>query len=227
MTDRVIDNEWKLPPKEIETKSFAIIDAEAGAHDWDPTSWSLVRRLVHTSADFDYVKDLVISPGAIEAGIKALLEGSVVITDTNMALSGINLRRLGSFGNTMACLVDDIRVTGMATKTGMTRSMAAVDVSFSSFAHQDRSEGIIWVFGNAPTGLFRLLERLREDPGLPVPRLIVGLPVGFVNALESKNALMNSGLPYFITNHGRKGGSNVAAATINALSALAREASQG
>ncbi|MDR0621926.1 MAG: precorrin-8X methylmutase [Deltaproteobacteria bacterium] len=215
--------EWKLKPSDIEAKSFSIIDAEAGAHDWDPRSWQLVRRLIHTSADFDYVKDTVISPGAIEAGIQALNDGSIVLTDTNMALSGINLRRLGNFGNTMACLVDDIRVINLATKTGMTRSMAAVDVGFSTISHQGQPEGAIWVFGNAPTGLFRLLERVKNDPSLPTPRLVVGLPVGFVNALESKKALIDSGLPYFITNRGRKGGSNVAAATINALSALARE----
>ncbi|MDR2366831.1 MAG: precorrin-8X methylmutase [Deltaproteobacteria bacterium] len=220
-------DEWKLKPEEIEAKSFSIIDAEAGDHGWDPRSWRLVRRLIHASADFDYARDLVISPGAIEAGIKALNDGSIVFTDTNMALSGINLRRLGDFGNTMACLVGDVRVVSLAAKSGMTRSMAAVDVGLSSIGHQDRPEGAIWVFGNAPTGLFRLLERLGEDPRLPVPRLVVGLPVGFVNAEESKIALMGSGLPHFITNRGRKGGSNVAAATINALSALAREGNEG
>ncbi|MDR3135558.1 MAG: precorrin-8X methylmutase [Deltaproteobacteria bacterium] len=214
---------WKLKPSEIEEKSFSIIDAEAVPNDWDPRSWQIVRRLVHTSADFDYVKDLVISPGAIDAGIKALLEGSIVLTDTNMALSGINLRRLGSFGNPMACLVDDIRVVNLASTAKMTRSMAAVDIGFSSLINQGQPEGAIWVFGNAPTGLFRLLEKLKNEPGLPVPRLVVGLPVGFVNAYESKKSLTESGLPYFISNLSRKGGSNVAAATINALAALARE----
>jgi precorrin-8X/cobalt-precorrin-8 methylmutase len=214
---------WKLKPADIEAKSFAMIDREAGGHDWDPRSWQVVRRLVHTSADFDYVKDMVISPGAIDAGVKALNEGAVVLTDTHMALSGINLRRFGNFGNTMACLVDDARAVNLARESGMTRSMAAVDLAFSSLVGKGRSEGAVWVFGNAPTGLLRLLERLSEDPGLPVPRLVVGLPVGFVNALESKKALSQSGLPHFITNLSRKGGSNIAAACLNALSSLARQ----
>ncbi|MDR0354512.1 MAG: precorrin-8X methylmutase [Deltaproteobacteria bacterium] len=214
---------WKLKPAEIEAKSFAMIDDEAGLHDWDPRSWQIVRRLVHTSADFDYVKDLVISPGAVDAGIRALNEGAIVLTDTNMALSGINLRRVGHFANDIACLVNDVRALNYARETGMTRSMSAVDLAFSSFIGKSQTEGAIWVFGNAPTGLFRLLERLAEDPQLPVPRLVVGLPVGFVNALEAKKALNQSGLPFFITNLSRKGGSNVAAACLNALAALARQ----
>ncbi|MDR2300729.1 MAG: precorrin-8X methylmutase [Deltaproteobacteria bacterium] len=221
----MINDDWKLKPAEIEAKSFSTIENEAGPHDWDPRSWQLVRRLIHTSADFDYVRDLVISPGAIDAGIKALHDGSIVLTDTNMALSGINLRRLGDFGNTMACLVDDVRVINLAASEGVTRSMAAVDIGLTLTGHQSRPEGAIWVFGNAPTGLFRLLERLEKDPSLARPRLVVGLPVGFVNAFEAKVALMDSGLPHFITNRSRKGGSNVAAATINAISALARDRS--
>ncbi|MDR1110726.1 MAG: precorrin-8X methylmutase [Deltaproteobacteria bacterium] len=224
----MLGNDWKLRPADIEAQSFAAIEAEAGPHGWDPKSWGLVRRLVHTTADFDYIRDTVISPGAIDAGVKALREEAVVLTDTHMALSGINLRRLGGFGNTMACLVDDVRAISLAKETAMTRAMAAVDLAFSSILRRGQTDGAIWVFGNAPTGLLRLLERLGADPGLPVPSLVIGLPVGFVNAHESKKALMDSGLPHFITNDSRKGGSNVAAAAVNALAAIARvEASAG
>jgi precorrin-8X/cobalt-precorrin-8 methylmutase len=122
----------------------------------------------------------------------------------------------------MACLVDDIRVVNLSRESGMTRSMSAVDLAFSSVIPHNLSEGAIWVFGNAPTGLLRLLERLSQDPTLPVPRLVVGLPVGFINAFEAKKTLSQSSLPYFITNLSRKGGSNVAAAALNALASMAR-----
>lgn len=209
--------DWKLGPAEIEARSFAIIDAEAGSHDWPPDEWSLVRRLVHTSADFDYVSDLLVSPGAVAAGVAALREGAAVLTDTTMALSGINLKRLGGFGNKLACLISDPRAAEAAKAGGLTRAMAAVDLALS----EDFGPAI-WVFGNAPTALFRLIERLAQGDGWPRPRLVVGLPVGFVNAAESKQALVESKAAPFITNKGRKGGSNVAAAAVNALAALAR-----
>jgi precorrin-8X/cobalt-precorrin-8 methylmutase len=213
---------WKLSPTDIESRSFAIIDNEAGSHNWDKRSWNLVRRLVHTSADFDYVKDLIISPGALEFGIQALKDGATIFTDTNMALSGINIKRIGDFSNEIICLINDQRTIEQAKLTGLTRAMAAVDLAFSTVLKGGEKKAI-WVFGNAPTALYRLLERLTGDSSLAVPSLVIGLPVGFVNALESKQALADSALPYFITNKSRKGGSNVAAAAINALAALARE----
>jgi precorrin-8X/cobalt-precorrin-8 methylmutase len=211
--------DWKLGPAEIEARSFALIDAEAGDHGWPPDEWAVVRRLVHTSADFDWVSDLIITPGAVAAGVAALREGAKVFTDTKMALSGINLARLGALASRPSCLIDDPRVAEAARADGLTRAMAAVDLALDAEAGP---AGAVWVFGNAPTALLRLIERLAADPGLPRPRLVVGLPVGFVNAAESKRALAESGLPHFITNRGRKGGSNVAAAAINALAALAR-----
>lgn len=209
--------DWKLGPAEIESRSFSIIDFEAGEHGWPPMEWSVVRRLVHTSADFDYVKDAIISPGAVATGVAALRGGATIFTDTDMALSGINLKRRGGFGNDLACLISHPDTAEIAKANGLTRAMAAVDLAFSSWDYP-----AVWVFGNAPTGLLRLIERLRAEPGLPMPRLVVGLPVGFVNAAESKKALEESSIPNFITNRGRKGGSNVAAAVINALAALAR-----
>ncbi|MDR3155172.1 MAG: precorrin-8X methylmutase [Deltaproteobacteria bacterium] len=210
---------WKLPPAEIEARSFGIIDEEAGPHSWDPARWSIVRRLVHTSADFDYVKDTVISPGAVEAGTAAIKDAALIVTDTKMALSGINRSNLAPFGAEVICLVDDERVVQAAKAASSTRSQAAVDVAMEEFVKAGRKT--VWVVGNAPTALYRLMERLREDPSLPEPSLVVGLPVGFVNAYESKRDLAASGIRNFITNLSRKGGSNVAAAAINAIAKLA------
>jgi precorrin-8X/cobalt-precorrin-8 methylmutase len=211
---------WNIPPQEIEDRSFAIIDKEAGEHSWDPASWSVVRRLIHTSADFDYVKDTVISPGAIDSGVAALKAGALILTDTKMALNGINKGNLAPYDVKVLCLVDDERTVKRAKENSFTRSQVAVDLGFSDFVKPDKPT--IWVVGNAPTALYRLMERLDENPELQRPALVVGLPVGFVNAYESKRDLKDSKVPFFITNLSRKGGSNVAAATINALAKLAR-----
>ena len=210
--------EWKLSPTAIEEQSFAIIAAEAGAHHWTEDEWTIVRRLVHTSADFEYVEGTVISAGAISAGLAALKAGAAIVTDTKMALCGISSARLAPWGNRLICLIADERTRRRSQKTGSTRALAAVDLAHELFFKS--AEGGIWVIGNAPTALFRLLEKLEAEPDWPRPRLIVGLPVGFVNAVESKAALRASAYPH-ICNHSRKGGSNVAAAVINALAELA------
>lgn len=207
---------WDIPPLEIEARSFKIIEAEAPPHGWDGDGWRVVRRMVHTSADFDYVGSALISPGALAAGAEAIRLGCPIVTDTNMALSGISARHMAGFGCQVACLVADDRARKLAAEKGTTRAMAAVDLAMDLYPPAD----LVWVFGNAPTALFRLLQRLAA--GAPAPRLIVGLPVGFVNAAESKAALAAS--PYnFITNRGRKGGSNVAASVVNALADLAHD----
>ncbi|MDR2198633.1 MAG: precorrin-8X methylmutase [Deltaproteobacteria bacterium] len=210
---------WKIPPQEIERRSFAIIDSEAGPHDWDPEAWTVVRRLVHTTADFDYVKDTVISPGAIESGVRALKNGALVLTDTKMALNGVNKSVLAPHHVEVLCLVDDPRVLSRARETSRTRSQVAVDLAYEERVKEGRD--LIFVFGNAPTALYRLLERLEKDPALKRPALVLGFPVGFVNAYESKKELSLSQTPHFITNLSRKGGSNVAAAAVNALAKLA------
>ncbi len=214
-------NEWKLQPQDIENKSFAIIDQEAGSHHWSPDEWSIVRRMVHTSADFDYVKDSIISPGAIAAGIAALKRGAPIITDTKMALCGISQARLTAYNNRVISLISDERTMRKAREAGTTRALAAVDLAHDLF-FKSTEEGGIWVIGNAPTALLRLLEKMADEPNWPRPSLIVGLPVGFVNAREAKEYLHqhNQGLNY-ITNLSRKGGSNVAASVINALAELA------
>ncbi len=206
-----------LSPEEIEAESFRIIDAEAGGHPWSPMEWPVVRRVVHTSADFDYVRSMAFSPGAVAHGIDALRRGRGIATDTNMALAGIGAARRGPFGIRSVCFVADPDVAGAARELGRTRSIVAMRK-----AAADPGNGI-FVIGNAPTALFELLRLMREE-GLR-PDLIVGLPVGFVGAAESKERLVAEAgdlkVP-FITNHGRKGGSNVAAAVVNALLIMAQ-----
>jgi len=201
-----------LRPEEIEAESFRIIDAEVGAHDWSAVEWPIVRRAIHTSADFDYARTMVISPDAVGRGITALCNGRGIVTDTTMALAGIDKIRLARFGVPVACFVADPAVSAEAVRLGITRSILAMRK-----AAADPGNGI-FVVGNAPTALFELLRLVREE-GLR-PDLVVGLPVGFVGAEESKEKLLReaSGLAIpFITNRGRKGGSNVAAAVMNAL----------
>ncbi len=203
-----------MKPHEIEKKSFAIIDAEAGPHAFSAAQWSIVRRMIHTSADFDYMTDIRIHPQAVGAGITAIRKGAAIYTDTNMARTGIRARDLERFGASAECLMASDRIAAAAAQAGITRAKAAVD------AVADRLEGALYVVGNAPTALLRLIEHIRS--GRSAPALVIGLPVGFVNAVESKAELLELDIPY-ITNVGRKGGSNVAAAAVNALILLAAE----
>jgi len=202
-----------LRPEEIEAESFRIIDAEAGEHGWSATEWPLVRRAVHTSADFDYVRDLVITPGTVEQAVAALRRGRAIVTDTRMAQAGITRARLDSLGIPCQCLVDDPLIAKSARRLGVTRSLLAMRTAVAD------TENGIFVIGNAPTALFELIRLVREE-GVR-PDLIVGLPVGFVGAAESKTELLKLADEQpqlaIITNRGRKGGSNVAAAIVNAL----------
>lgn len=207
-----------MQPHEIETKSFEMIEKEAGAHGFDGPEWDVVRRMIHTSADFDYIESARIHPRAIEAGIKAIQTGRRIITDTNMVLAGLRKTDLERFGCRCACLMTDPQVAAAAEQNRTTRALAAVD------AAAEIMRGGIYVVGNAPTALMRLLFLVEE--GRPAPALVVGLPVGFVNAAESKAELAASNIPH-ITNAGRKGGSNVAAAVINSLVIQATENRRG
>jgi precorrin-8X/cobalt-precorrin-8 methylmutase len=206
-----------LSPEEIEAESFRIIEAEVGPHPWSSAEWPVVQRAIHTSADFDYARSMVFSVDAVSAGIAALRSGQGIVTDTNMALSGISGPRLERFGVSVACFVADPEVAREARAQGITRSILAMRKGVSM-------PGVgVFVIGNAPTALFELLRLIREE-GIR-PSLIIGLPVGFVGAAESKAALLEleSSCPdvAFITNRGRKGGSNVAAAVVNALLIMA------
>ena len=204
-----------LLPEEIERESFRIIEAEAGAHPWPPDEWPVVRRVIHTSADFDYIGSMVFSPGAVASALAAIRRGSGIVTDTTMALSGIARPRLERFGVSASCFVAHPDVAREARMQGTTRSIQAMRKGAA-----DTGNGI-FVIGNAPTALFELL-RLITAEGLR-PDLVIGLPVGFVGAAESKERLIAEARTPFITNRGRKGGSNVAAAVVNALLIMAEE----
>ncbi len=207
---------WR--PEEIEKESFRIIEAEAGTHEWPPDEWQVVRRAIHASADFDYVGSMVFSPGAVSGGVAAIRRGRGIVTDTTMALAGIGRPRLEKFGISASCFVADPEVARQAREEGTTRSIMAVRKGAA-----DPGNGI-FVIGNAPTALFELLRLIREE-GVR-PDLIIALPVGFVGAAESKERLIAEGPGLntpFIANRGRKGGSNVAAAVVNALLILAEE----
>ena len=202
-----------VDPLEIERRSFATIDAEVGLHAYDDRQWPIVRRIIHTTADFDFSAITCFSPGAVAAGIAALRRGEKVLCDTNMVRAGINKARLAAFGGELFCHVADPAVASEARAAGVTRSLVAM--------RRGVAEGCgIFLIGNAPTALFELLDLVRM--GKVRPSLVVGVPVGFVGAAESKEALLSSGLP-FITCRGRKGGSAIAAAILNALMILAGE----
>jgi len=201
-----------MTPQEIESLSFQIIDREAGPHDFDAAEWEIVRRMIHTSADFDYMKTVRFHPLAITRGLAAIRAGSSVITDTEMARSGIRRTSIEAFGGSVTCLIGQADVRMYAEKAGITRAKAAVDMALPLM-----TDGI-YVIGNAPTALLRLMEQIRD--GQAHPALVIGLPVGFVNASESKAELAQMDVPH-ITNLGRKGGSNVAAAVVNALLIMA------
>ena len=207
-------NDWNLPPDEIQRRSFAIIDWEAPPHQWDPACWSIIRRMIHTTGDFEFVHTTRIHPQALARGMEAIRAGAPIYTDTNMARAGISRGLLAPFGVEVRCLMGEETTSELAHQEGTTRAVAAVDLAL------DDLEGGIYAVGNAPTALFRLLEHIQA--GRVRPALVVGLPVGFVNAAESKQALAQSDQPY-ITVSGRKGGSALAAAVINALAQLCRE----
>jgi precorrin-8X/cobalt-precorrin-8 methylmutase len=202
-----------LSPEQIEAESFRIIEEELGPHSWSANEWPIVRRAIHTSADFEYARTMLISEGAIESGIEALKSGCGIVTDTTMIISGMNKPRLAQFGAPVSCFVADPEVAAEAKARQVTRSILAMRKGAG-----DAGNGI-FVIGNAPTALFELIRLIRAKE--VAPKLIVGLPVGFVGAAESKEALRELGREYpglpFVTNVGRKGGSNVAAAVMNAI----------
>ncbi len=203
-----------MKPNEIESLSFKIIDQEAGDHGFEPDKWQIVRRMIHTTADFDYIKTVRFHPKAVKAGINAIKSGCRIITDTNMAKTGIRKGELSLFKGTVHCFIADSDVAKRSADEGITRAEASVDKAF------DSDKNGMYVVGNAPTALFRLIKLVKEKKA--TPDLVIGVPVGFVNAKESKDALMELDIP-FISNKGRKGGSNLAAAIVNALLIMAAE----
>ncbi|AOR24280.1 precorrin-8X methylmutase [Clostridium taeniosporum] len=194
-------------PMGIEEKSFEIIGEELGQHSFTEEELLIVKRVIHTTADFEY-KDLIeISDDAINKGKEILSKGATIYTDTNMALNGINKMALAKTDSKVICYVNEPDVHKEAKEKGITRSMAAVEKACSDNVD-------IFVFGNAPTALFKLKELIKEKKANP--KLIIAVPVGFVGAAESKENLDELKIPY-IRVKGRKGGSTVGAAIVNAL----------
>ncbi|WP_342590202.1 precorrin-8X methylmutase [Clostridium muellerianum] len=194
-------------PMDIEERSFEIIGEEMGPHNFTERELKIVKRVIHTTADFQY-KDLIyIREGAIDSALEILKKGTTIYTDTNMAASGINKAALKKLNSKVECFVSREDVTEIAKERGITRSMAAVEKA--------AAEGVeFFVFGNAPTALFKLIELTKQ--GKANPKFIVGAPVGFVGAAESKEEIEKLDVP-MITIRGRKGGSGIAASIVNAL----------
>jgi precorrin-8X/cobalt-precorrin-8 methylmutase len=195
-------------PHEIEKKSMEIITSELGDRTWPEPMFSVVRRCIHTSADFDYADNLRFSDNAVETGVKLLRSGASIITDTMMAYSGINKNRLESYGGKAYCFIKDQDVIEESKNRGCTRATVSMEKAV------ELDGPLIFAIGNAPTALMRICELVEE--GRLEPALIIGAPVGFVNVVESKEMAMKLDVPYIIP-AGRKGGSNIAATICNAM----------
>ena len=197
-------------PTEIEKRSFEIITEELEQEGivLPEIQAPITKRCIHTSADFDYAKNLVYSEHAVEKALEAIRGGASIVTDTQMGRSGINKKRLEQYGGQVYCFMSDEDVAEMAKKNGTTRAVASMDKAAAL------GREAIFAVGNAPTALIRLYELIKE--GKLKPALIIGAPVGFVNVVESKELIMEAGVP-FIVPKGRKGGSNIAATICNAM----------
>ena len=200
----------QVAPHDIERRSMEIIGEELAAMgiELDPSVEPVVKRCIHTSADFDYAKNLCFSPDAVAKGVEALKAGATIVTDTNMAKAGVNKAALAKLGGSVECFMADEDVAAAAKESGTTRAVACMDKA------AQLEGGVIVAVGNAPTALIRLDELIKA--GRISPKLVIGVPVGFVNVVASKEVIMESGVP-FIVARGRKGGSNVAACICNAL----------
>lgn len=199
-----------LRPMDIEKRSFEIISgilAEEGVV-LDPENEPVIKRVIHTTADFEYVNNLVFSENAVKIGIEALNSGCDIVTDTQMAKAGISKAALSKLGGEVRCFMSDDDVAAEAKARGVTRAA----VSMEKAAKLEKP--LIFAIGNAPTALIALDELMRE--GRLSPKLIIGVPVGFVNVVESKELIIASSVPHIVA-RGRKGGSNVAAAIVNAM----------
>lgn len=198
----------RLGPMEIEHRSFEIITEEARGRIPDDERAMIIKRVVHTAADFDYIDNLCFSDGAVRHAQEALCGGAWIVTDTMMALSGINKKSLHLAGGEAHCFIGDEDVAEEAKRLGVTRASVCVDKAARL------GKPLIYAVGNAPTALIRLYELITQ--GAFRPELIIGVPVGFVNVVQSKELIMQTDIPYIVA-RGRKGGSNVAAAICNAL----------
>lgn len=198
----------KLPPMEIERRSFEIITALLGDRVLAPENELVIKRVIHTTADFDYADNLVFTENAVARGLEALRSGCDIVTDTQMARSGVNKTSLAKLGGQVHCFISDPDVAQEAKERNVTR--AAVSMERAA----ELKKPCIFAIGNAPTALAALRELI--DGGKLRPALVIGVPVGFVNVVESKELILESGVPAIVA-RGRKGGSGVAAAVCNAL----------
>lgn len=198
----------QLEPAQIEQRSFEIITQELGGRTFDPLEEPVIKRVIHTTADFEYADTLVFSQGVIGQAHRLLTEGANIVTDTKMAMSGINKAALSKLGVKVYNFISDEDVAEAARRDGTTRSAAAM----SKAARLDGET--IFAIGNAPTALIRLYELMEQEQYRP--GLIIGVPVGFVNVVQAKELILSADVPSIVA-RGRKGGSNVAAAIVNAL----------
>ena len=197
----------QVTPTEIERRSFEIIESEL-PHPLDPQLAPIIKRVIHTTADFSFADSLCFSPGAVEKALAAIRGGACIVTDTNMGKAGVNKAALARHGGEVFCFMVDEDVRLAARENGTTRAVASMDKAAAM------GRPTIFSIGNAPTALIRLYELIKE--GKLSPALIIGVPVGFVNVVQSKELIMTTDVPYIVA-RGRKGGSNVAAAICNAL----------
>lgn len=195
-------------PRDIEKRSFEIITEELGNRQFPKEQESIIKRVIHTSADFDYADNLCFSENAVALAKQAIIDGACIVTDTQMAKAGINKKSLKKFGGEAYCFIADEDVAKEAKERGITRSAVSMEKALKM------EKNLIFAIGNAPTALVKLYEEIKN--GAPKPKLIIGVPVGFVNVVQSKELIMELDVPYIVA-RGRKGGSNVAAAICNAL----------
>ena len=200
----------------IEDESMEIIDREVGSHPYSDMEWPIVRRIIHATADFDFAGEnkIVFHKDAITSGINALKNGCSIIADVNGVIGGLNKQNPKDFENNIICNISDPDLAERAKQENKTRAQMSMRVAASEI------NGGVVVIGNAPTALLEIIKMIRE--GVTKPALVIGIPVGFVSAAESKEELQTVDVP-FITNTGRKGGSSCAASIVNALFKLLRE----
>jgi len=199
-----------VKPEDIEKRSMEIITSELNGRTWPEPQFSIVKRCIHTSADFDYADNLRFSKDAEMIGVNAIRNGAHIVTDTKMAAAGINKNKLKEFGGEVHCFISDDDVVKAAKERGCTRATICMEKG----AEIAKEHPVIFAIGNAPTALVRLTEMI--DAGELKPALIIGAPVGFVNVVESKELILERDVPYIIP-VGRKGGSNIAATICNAM----------
>jgi precorrin-8X/cobalt-precorrin-8 methylmutase len=199
-----------LNPEAIEAESFRIIESELGPHNFTPDEFAIVQRAIHSTADFEFARTIRFAPGAIRSGIEAIRAGTDIVADVQMIQAGINKPGLKKFGGAVHCYISDDDVIAQAKETGLTRAIMSMRKA------AELVPGAIYAIGNAPTALLELIK----IADIAKPSLVVGVPVGFVSAVESKDELAETQLP-FITALGRKGGTPVAVSMINALIRLA------